>query len=91
MGLPEQGQLSEVINELRELRDIKETLHQVQGLMKTQNELLRDLNKELARVKGGTEKVRETLRCSECRGTGKVLGPSNSGYRMCPACNGKGH
>jgi hypothetical protein len=35
------------------------------------------------------ESVQQRM-CAKCRGDGRVLGPSDSGYRDCPACDGKG-
>jgi hypothetical protein len=36
------------------------------------------------------ERHSRNLMCAKCQGSGRILGPSDSGYCDCPACNGKG-
>lgn len=32
----------------------------------------------------------KTCKCARCKGSGSILGPSDSGYTDCYSCNGKG-
>ncbi len=41
---------------------------------------------EVARLR----EVTAPPKCAKCRGSGQILGPSDSGYMDCPACNGRG-
>ena len=46
--------------------------------------LLYERCKRLERIENRSAK------CAKCRGSGEVLGPSDSGYMDCPACEGRG-
>ncbi len=50
------------------------------------DEMINDLCAKVDRL----EKHSRNQMCAKCQGKGTILGPSDSGYRDCPACNGKG-
>lgn len=72
------------------------------GHAKTHGQLV-DLINELIRENNEIRRQRAILldelqghwsnsgKCRKCKGSGSVLGPSDSGWMDCPACNGKGH